>query len=314
MPSPPAQSSAVDRPRLAEVADGVHVYLQPDGGWCLNNAGVITSPGAGAIVVDTAATVRRATALRASVDRLADAPGRVVVNTHFHGDHTFGNALFKPAATVVSHAGTRTEIADTGTALTELWPEVDWGDVRPVLPDVTYTDRLTLYAGDRRVELVSIGPAHTRHDTAVWLPTERVLFAGDVVMPGCTPFVLMGSVRGTLDALGALRALAPSVVVGGHGPVAGPEAFDETEAYLRWLQTVAAEGAERGLAPMEMARRCAREGFGGFGGLLDRERLVGNLHRALFELDGGDSAQPPDVRATFEEIVEFNGGLPACHA
>ncbi|BCJ61880.1 MBL fold metallo-hydrolase [Micromonospora endophytica] len=301
--------------RITEVADRVYAYLQPDGGWCLNNAGVVTAPGFGAVVVDTAATERRARALRTAVDAVADGPRRIIVNTHFHGDHTFGNAVFGPAATVVSHAGTRAEIAETGLALTGLWPNVDWGEVRTVLPHLTYTNRLTVHAGERRVELISVGPAHTRHDTVVWLPAERVLFAGDVVMPGCTPFVLMGTVRGMLAALDVLRALDPLVVVGGHGPVAGPEAFDETTAYLRWLQSVATTAAERGMSALQMARDCAREGYGGFDGLRDRERLVGNLRRALVERAGGELAQPLDVAAAFEEIVEFNGGrLPACHA
>ncbi|MER7133286.1 MBL fold metallo-hydrolase [Streptosporangium saharense] len=300
-------------PELVEVAKGVHAYLQPDGGWCLNNAGVITTPD-GAVVVDTAATERRALALRDAVDSVAGGARRLVVNTHFHGDHVFGNAVFGPEATVVSHEGTRAEIAETGLALTGLWPDVTWGDVSVVLPDVTYTDRLTVHAGGRRIELISAGPAHTRHDTVVWLPEERVLFAGDIVMPGCTPFVMMGTVRGSLATLDLLRELRPEVVVGGHGPVSGPHALDETEAYLRWLRRVAADGARRGLDALATARGCS---LGEYGGLLDPERLVGNLHRAFLEPDGGPDGElgrPLDVPAVFGEIVEFNGGLPVCHA
>ncbi|MBB4914288.1 MBL fold metallo-hydrolase [Streptosporangium saharense] len=300
-------------PELVEVAKGVHAYLQPDGGWCLNNAGVITTPD-GAVVVDTAATERRALALRDAVDSVAGGARRLVVNTHFHGDHVFGNAVFGQEATVVSHEGTRAEIAETGLALTGLWPDVEWGDVSVVPPDVTYTDRLTVHAGGRRIELISAGPAHTRHDTVVWLPEERVLFAGDIVMPGCTPFVMMGTVRGSLATLGLLRELRPEVVVGGHGPVSGAHALDETEAYLRWLRRVAADGARRGLDALTTARECS---LGEYGRLLDPERLVGNLHRALLEPDGGPDHElgvPLDVPAVFGEIVEFNGGLPACHA
>ncbi|MBE8525350.1 MBL fold metallo-hydrolase [Amycolatopsis sp. H6(2020)] len=297
--------------RLVEIADGVHAYVQPDGGWCLNNAGIITAPGAGAVVVDTAATERRALALRDTVDRLAEGTRRIVVNTHFHGDHVFGNAAFGPAATVIAHAGTRDEIIETGTQLTGLWPDVDWGEVSVVPPDVTHTDGLTVHLGERRIELLSMGPAHTRHDTVVWLPAERVLFTGDIVMPGCTPFVPMGTVAGSLAALDRMRALRPRVVVGGHGPVSGPAAFDETERYLRWVRKVAAEGAAAGLTPLETARRAAR---GGFGSLLDPERLVGNLRRAWLELDGGELARPMNVAEMFGELVEFHGGLPACHA
>ncbi|MFF5639257.1 MBL fold metallo-hydrolase [Streptomyces sp. NPDC012825] len=301
---------ADDASRLVEVADGVHAYVQPDGGWCLNNAGVILT-GDGAVVVDTAATERRALRLKESVDSLAAGPRRTVVNTHFHGDHTFGNKVFGPEATVISHALTRIDMAETGLALTDLWPDVEWGDVEVVLPDVTYSDGLTLHVGGRRVELLHLGPAHTRSDTVVWLPEERVLFTGDVVMPGCTPFVLMGTVRGSLEVLGRLRALDPVTVVGGHGPLAGPEAFDATEEYLRWLEKTAAEGAASGLTPLEAARTCD---LGPFAGLLDSERLVGNLHRAWFELDDSDRASPLDVVGVFGEMVTYHGRLPDCHA
>ncbi|MFI2242263.1 MBL fold metallo-hydrolase [Streptomyces chrestomyceticus] len=298
-------------PELVEVADGVYAYLQPDGGWCLNNAGVITGR-SGAVVVDTAATVRRAERLRAAVDSLGAGPGRTVVNTHFHGDHTFGNSVFGPAATVIAHAGTRTEMAETGLGLTALWPDVHWGEVRLVLPDVTHHGGLTLHTDDRRIELLHFGPAHTRSDTVVWLPEERVLFTGDIVMPGCTPFVLMGTVEGSLATLERLRALGATTVVGGHGRVAGPEAFDETEAYLRWIQDVAAEGVREGLTPLEAGRRCGPQEFAG---LLDPERLVGNLHRAWAELEGGELGRPLDPVAVFREMTEYNGGrLPACHA
>ncbi|BBC30316.1 hypothetical protein SGFS_016100 [Streptomyces graminofaciens] len=303
-------AQGVGAPRLEEVADGVHAYIQPDGGWCLNNAGVIRAGGS-VVVVDTAATERRALRLKEAVDSLAAGPVRTVVNTHFHGDHTFGNAVFGPAATVVSHAGTRTEMAETGLGLTDLWPEVEWGDVRVVLPDVTYSGAMTLHTGSRRVELLHFGPAHTRSDTVVWLPDERVLFTGDIVMPGCTPFVLMGTVEGSLATLERLRGLGAATVVGGHGPLAGPEAFDATEEYLRWLQRLAADGAKHGLTPLETARECD---LGPYAGLLDPERLVGNLHRAWLELDENELACPLDVGGVFREMVEYHGGLPACHA
>lgn len=303
--------SGAGQPELVEVADGVYAYLQPDGSWCLNNAGVIAGRDT-AVVVDTAATEQRARRLRASVDSVGAGPGRIIVNTHFHGDHTFGNAVFGAAATVVSHAGTRTEIADTGLALTGLWPDVEWGDVRLTLPNITYTGGMTLYVGDRRAELMHVGPAHTRNDTVVWLPDERVLFTGDIVMSGCTPFVMMGTVEGSLASLDRLRGLGATTVVTGHGPVAGPEVFDRTEEYLRWMQELAAEGARQGLTPLETARECD---LGEFAGLLDPERLVGNLYRARMELEGGELARPLNAVAVFKEMIEYNGGRrPACYA
>ncbi|MEU1964703.1 MBL fold metallo-hydrolase [Micromonospora sediminicola] len=297
--------------RLTEIADGVYAFTQPNGGWCLNNAGVLVG-GDGAVVVDTAATEARAARLREAVDALGAGPGRVVVNTHHHGDHTFGNAAFGPGTTVVAHERARVEMAETGLALTGLWPDVDWGDVRVVLPTLTFRDALTLHQGERRLELLHVGPAHTTNDVVAWLPAERVLFAGDVVLSGCTPFNLMGSIEGALAAVRRLRELRPATVVCGHGAVTGPEVFDPTERYLRWVLDVARHGVAQGWSPLRAAREA---GPGEFADLLDPERTVGNLHRAYDEVRGGARGRPLDVVAIFQEMVDFNGGqLPECRA
>ncbi len=296
---------------LQPVAPGIYAYTQPPGGWCLSNAGVITG-GDGAVIVDTLATQRRAHRLRHLVDRLAPGPRLTVVNTHHHGDHTFGNQAFAPAAAIIGHRLTAAEMAEAGLGLTSLWPDVEWGDVRLTPPTITFTDTITLTVGDRSVELIHVGPAHTTNDVVVWLPESRVLFAGDVVLSGCTPFVLMGSVSGSLAAIARMRALEPEVVVCGHGPVAGPEVFDENAAYLRRLEALAAEAWAAGYPPLRTAREV---GPGEFGHLLDPERLVGNLHRACAELDGAAPGSPLDVPSIFGEMVDYNGGeLPTCLA
>lgn len=294
--------------RLVEVADGVYAYIQPDGGWCLSNAGVI-GDGSGTAVVDTAATHARALRLRQAVASLTPHAPDVVINTHHHGDHTFGNQVF--AGPVVAHELARREMAESGLGLTQLWPDVEWGEITLKLPSVTFRDELTLHVGQLRVELIHVGPAHTSNDTVVWIPDRGVLFVGDVAMAGATPFCLMGSVQGSLDALARLRELTPQVVVPGHGPVSGPEVFDRNEAYLRWLQRLAEEGERAGVPPLELARQTD---LGEFVGLSDSERLVANLRRAYAERTTLPLGAPLDVLRSFEEMVEFHGGLPACHA
>ncbi|MEU6381120.1 MBL fold metallo-hydrolase [Streptomyces sp. NPDC046909] len=296
---------------LTEIADGVFAYVQPDGGWCLNNAGLVVGADGQAVLVDTTATERRARRLRAEVLRTVAEPPRTLVTTHFHGDHTFGHRYF-PEALVVAHENARTDMAAAGLGLTTLWPGVEWGDVAPTLPHLTYRDSLTLHVGDDRVELIHLGPAaHTTGDTAVWLPRQRVLFTGDVVMNGVMPFCLMGSVSGSLDALRRLRALEPVTVVPGHGAVGGPELIDADEEYFRWLVRLAERGLAAGLTPLELARA---EGAGPYAGLLDAERLVPNLHRAYAEAGGAEAGAPLDVGALFREMAEYHGGLPDCHA
>ncbi|MEV4140797.1 MBL fold metallo-hydrolase [Dactylosporangium sp. NPDC049742] len=295
---------------LIEVGDGVHAYVQPDGGWCVNNAGLVHD-GTAALLVDTAATHARALALRDTVRRVTPAPPGVVVNTHHHGDHTLGNAVFAPPATIVAHATAREDMAARGTALRQVWPGVDWGDQPLLLPDLTFTDRLTVHVGRTEVRLWHPGPAHTTGDVVAWLPAQRVLFTGDVVMPGHTPFVLMGSVHGSLHAVAALAALEPEVVVGGHGPVAGAAALDATTAYLRWLDDLADRGLAAGLTPLEAALEADLGEFAGWG---EPERLVANLHRAYAERAGTPAGAYLPSTPVFAEMVSWNGGPLPCAA
>lgn len=296
---------------LTEVAEDVYAYVQRPGGWCVSNAGVVAGR-EGAVVVDTLATRRRAERLSAGVDGLGIGPRRTVVNTHHHGDHNFGNTVFGAAAEVIVHERAVAELIETGLALTRLWPDVEWGDVRVAQPTLTFADRIQLAVGDRRVEVTYVGPAHTTNDIVVWVPDSGVLFAGDVVLADCTPFALMGSIEGSLKAIERLRGLGARTVVCGHGPVKGPEVFDENEAYLRRIQQIAAAGLDEGWSPLETARQA---GLGDFAHLLDPERLVGNLHRAFAELRGGEPGEPLDVLSVFGEMVEYNdGNLPSCLA
>ena len=307
-------SPAANEPVLEEVADGVFAYVQPEGGWCVNNAGVLASGGSVALI-DTAATRARAERLRRTV--LAD--GRpapfAVVNTHSHGDHTFGNFLF-PEATVIAHVNARDEMDRAGLHLTELWPDVAWGGIEVRLPSVTYQERLTLHVGELTAELLHFGNAHTANDTVVWIPERKVLFTGDIVMSGFTPFVPLGSVSGSLKVIERLRGLGATTVVTGHGPVGGPELLDVTEDYLRWVRQLAVDGIAAGRAPLTVAREAD---LGRFAGLGEPERLVANLHRAYAEHLAPEAELDFDVLlkemgVIFGEMVDYHGGPLTCCA
>jgi cyclase len=308
VPSEP--SAAAADPQLDQVADGIFAYTQPDGGWCLNNAGVLVADGR-CLLVDTAATERRTLLLREAVASVAAVEPNAIVNTHHHSDHTFGNSLFGPLTAIVAHEETRLESAAAGLGIQTLWPDVEWGEVSVRLPTVTFTDTLTLHLGDVRVELIHLGPAHTTNDTVVWIPAEGVLFTGDIAMAHVTPYVLMGSVAGSLAALDQLIELKPRIVVPGHGPVGGPEILEATRDYLSWVRDLDARAAAEGLTPLQAAQEAD---LGAYADLVDSERLVSNLHRARLEAAGARHGAPIDVVASFREMITYHGALPTCHA
>ncbi|MHA6792086.1 MBL fold metallo-hydrolase [Pseudonocardia bannensis] len=294
-------------PRVEEVDDGIHAYIQPDGTWWINNTGFLVGR-RGVVSVDACSTERRTRAYLEAIRGVTSAPVRTLVNTHHHGDHTFGNYLFD-GATIVAHEATRAGVLAWGGPGAPFWTEVDWGGIEVEPPFLTYTDAVTVWVDELRCEVRHVGTAaHTTNDSIVWIPERGVLFSGDLLFNGGTPFLLQGSVAGSIEVLEKVVApLGARVIVPGHGPVAGPEVIDEVLGYLRFVQATAQAGRAAGLTPLETARETD---LGAYAQLGDSERIVGNLHRAYAELDGAAPGAAIDAVAALQDMVTFDGGRP----
>ncbi len=294
------------RPTIEEVSPGIYAYIQLDGSWGLNNTGFITGSDAVSLV-DTCFTEARTRAFLGSIANVTDLPIRTLVNTHHHGDHTHGNYLL-PGASIVGHELCRQTVIDTGLhTLHPLFPGVVWGDLELAPPFITFQDRLDLYVDDLKLELHYMGPAHTTNDVVVWVPERRLLFTGDLVFNGGTPFVAMGSISGSLVAVDRLRQFDADVIVPGHGSVCGPEVIGDIEAYLRFVQETARETFSSGLSPLDAAKKTA---LGRFANWHDTERIAGNLHRAYSELRGEPLGTVLDLGPIASDMVTLNGGEP----
>ena len=292
-------------PVLQEVADGVWAYVQPDGSWGLNNTGFFVGSD-GVVVIDTCFTERRSRAFLDAVRSVTDRPLRTLVNTHHHGDHTHGNWLL-PESTIIGHRLCREEVIKGGHASKGVFPGVDWGEIPITPPFVTFDDHLHVHVDDLEVSLEFMGPAHTTNDVVAWVPDRRLLFAGDLVFNGGTPFVVMGSVSGTISAVERLEALGAETIVPGHGDVCGADVLDDQLDYLRFVQSVARDAVASGTGALDAARQAD---LGRFAEWHDAERLVGNLHRAMAEERGLEPGGELDIVTAFVEMVEYNGGKP----
>lgn len=302
---------------LREVADGCLAYVQGDGGWGWSNAGLVCGDGA-SLLVDTLFDLHLTRAmLDAMADHVAAAPISTVVNTHANGDHCYGNGLVDGAEIIASTAAA-TEMAEVPPSLLaalngadgevgELFRrffgdfQFDGVEVRP--PDRTFEGRLDLDVGGRRVELIEVGPAHTRGDVIAHVPDARTVYTGDIVFHGGAPIVWAGPLRNWIDACDLLAGLDVDTVVPGHGPVTDLSAVRAVRDYLAVVDVEATERQRSGVDAFEAARQIAEllgadprfDRLGEFG------RIAVNVETVYRGLDPGH--RTPDVVEQFRRMA-----------
>lgn len=298
---------------LVQVGTTTYAFLQPDGSWGWSNAGLIVGD-ADAILVDTFFDLPNTRDLLGAVRSATDRPVETLVNTHHNGDHCFGNQLVE-GATIVGHRRCREELLsgvspailaaasqspeNTGAAgyLKRAFAPFDFTGIELVPPTVTFDHRLSLFLDDREIDVQYHGPCHTLGDVAVWVPGDRVLFAGDLAFIGSTPLVWEGSLLNWIATIGRLVSLEPQTIVPGHGPVTDVDGLREMEGYLRLVVSEGGKLKDAGLAPLDAAREID---LGPYESWKDSERLVLNLMRLWLELEG----QPADTR--IDAITAFD--------
>ncbi|HVV37053.1 MAG TPA: MBL fold metallo-hydrolase [Acidimicrobiales bacterium] len=303
---------------LHEVADGVHAWLLPDGGWGLSNAGLVRS-GEASLLVDTLFDLDLTGEMLDAMRGLTTAaPIGTVVNTHANGDHCYGNALV-PGAEVVASAAAAKEMDETPPAMLAAmvaaapqmdpvlgrWITAAFGpynfagvELRP--PTTTFDGTLSIAVGDRAVELVEVGPAHTAGDVIVHVPDAAVVFTGDIVFHKGTPIMWAGPVDNWIAACDRICSLHPTVVVPGHGPVTDPAGVRETRDYLAFVRD---EATTRHAAGMHYLDAANDIDLGPFADLGDKGRIVVNVHNIYRDLD--PTMQPENVMTLFTQMAEY---------
>ncbi len=268
----------------------------------------------GGLVVDTFWDLPHTRELLATYARVRPSAVKQVVNTHHNGDHCWGNQLFTDAE-IIGHRlcaeGFGKERPETMQMIRDAADSPDAGlaafarqlaawdftgiELRP--PTRLVDDRLTLDVGGVRVDLLYVGPAHTQGDLLVHLPEQKIVFTGDVLFRLCTPIGWEGTYAKWGEALDTIVALAPDVVVPGHGPVCGVEGPKEMKAYLAYVRAESKTFFDQGLSELEAARRID---LGPYAGWTEPQRLMFNVARAYREFRGEPWNAPIDVMTIFQ--------------
>lgn len=224
------------------------------------NAGFIVTE-EGVIVIDALRSPEDGRRLLATIRGVTRRPVKWLVITHHHPDHHFGaSVLRRQGASVIAHPERATLSGEAGdSALRESWTEVVGRNAMRGFafanePDRPVTATDTLRVGGRAIVIAHPGVAHTAGDLTVWLPKERILFAGDLLVEDGVTMVVDGNSTGMLTALDAIDSLHSRVVVPGHGAIATRPAalVQRTREYFLALQAEMRTAVEAG-TPMQRA-------------------------------------------------------------
>lgn len=204
---------------LVSAAPGVYAALAKEGSRAsVGNAGFVIGS-AGVLVVDTFASPAAAEELAGEIRRLTPLPVRWVVNTHYHLDHVGGNRVFaRGGAALVAHENVRAWVRTENLKWRkEITPEEKAMLAALVLPDLTTTSGISIWLGDRRVDVLE-RPGHTGGDLVVVVPDADVLFGGDLFWKGTIPNLVDANTEAWVDTLdGLLLDFPRAVFVPGHG-------------------------------------------------------------------------------------------------
>ena len=259
---------------LQELAKGVFAAIAIDGGAAICNAGVVDLGGQ-LLVFDTFLTPQAAQDLRTFAMAEFGMPPQLVVNSHYHNDHTWGNQVFEGEAQFIASIRTRQLMETEGkeelrwyaaNALKKLEelrekicnPEAGTPDyalkgmlgyyeglvealptLKPIKPGITFDKRLELSGSKRSCALIAFEGAHSGSDTILVLPKEKIIFAGDLLFTHFHPWLLEGDPDLLLQTLNAIEKLQPTLIVPGHGPLGTLQDLQTLVGYVEQLKQTA---------------------------------------------------------------------------
>jgi len=294
---------------LHNIGAGAYAYLQPNGSWGWSNAGLIVD-GDQSLLVDTLSDIPLTAEM---LQQMKDATGiggaeiTTLVNTHANGDHTWGNSLVKQAEIIASEATSdqffetdpaamatileeASKLGAAGEFLKRISEPFQHSGITLVPPTRTFSGQLDIKVGDKDVQLIEVGPAHTDGDTLIYVPHDRVIFTGDILFIDTTPIIWAGPVRNWIKACDFIEALDVDVIVPGHGPITDKKGVRQVRDYLEFIDREAKTRFDAGMSYYEAAVDIA---LGEYRNWLDPERIVVNVYSLYREYSGGDIEGDP---------------------
>lgn len=278
--------------KFDKISDGVYFVTAAGGAVTGGNHQIFVNEN-DVVLVDSGATPSAMRALLEDLNLITDKPVRVVINTHWHYDHINGNSVFGPGVEIIAHDYVRYSLENLDLYQKEVnWKLGDWREqveslgnrvkkendpaqrksleeqvaaienamaevkeIKPVLPTTTFASKMTLFRGQREIQLLFLGRGHTGGDTVIYLPKERIVCTGDL-MESKTSSLSSGFFDEWITTLTALKKLDFDVVLPGHGmPFRGTTLITGFQDYLTDVVSQVKKFRGQGLTPEETAKK-----------------------------------------------------------
>ena len=221
-----------DEAKTVEVLKNVYTMIDGDG-VDSNTTIIITEEGV--IVIDTRPTPTEARKVLEEIRKLTDLPIVYTINTHYHGDHTFGNQVFKNSKTIIAHKNVRDTLVKSGQDHLSFFktlglPGMDEVKITP--PNIVYEKEMEIWLGGYRLQLLYHGKGHTDGDTIVYIGQLRTVITGDLVFNKKIPYMDDGYIDEWIESLSYIQLLKNETVIPGHGPIGGRPTVIAMKHYL----------------------------------------------------------------------------------
>jgi glyoxylase-like metal-dependent hydrolase (beta-lactamase superfamily II) len=239
------QANAASQPAggLRQIIPGHYVYAS-----ATYNSGIIGTS-EGVVVLDALNSEAVARAQREAMERTIHQPVRVLVSSTFHDNYSKGNVAYADVLKI-GHENYRTDLL----ALMQR-QKVSGEEQRARLPNQTFRDRMTLYLGGKEIQILYVGRAHTRGDSILFVPQDRIVYLSELYFSNQFLFINDGYGLDWLRALDAVEALGADIFVPGHGPI--PSDPRETREGLRRFRQMLVD--VRDAVQKEIARGATEE-------------------------------------------------------
>ena len=272
-----------EKPKTVEVWKNLFTLTHGEG-IDSNTTFLITNEGV--IVVDTRVTPAEAKKVKEEVRKQTQLPILYTINTHYHGDHSFGNQVFKDTHTIIAHENVRKALeGELGQAHLEVFksfkiPGMDETVITP--PNMIFKEKMHVYAGEYHLELIH-APGHTDGDLFIYIEALKTIIAGDLITTGKIPYMGDAYIADWIKALNYIGDLDAEIYIPGHGNPGGKPLLIAMKHYLIDLRRLVTFQIDEGRSLKETqdaVRPVLEKKFRKWKKL---EWLDGNIERAYME-------------------------------